>query len=329
MVKLFSFWPPIVLGLLILSGSVLVAAEPIKVIVLDPGQNTGRQELRLGAQSGLRVLIRTTRNRYMDVELQDPTVTFEQGRQKQRINDPLIVTLDKLIFAGDPSDSVSPIRIARSLEEFEVRDSIGQRGFSMPGAVDEPTEPAIRAILDQLKGKAIGSTIDRFGRILQEDHHFTYMDYIAQGMAGEPFFAAFQPVFPEEPIGAGARWTVERDLILEGTLTLPIKVTFSLDSMDADSRTISYEVSDAGPVRDFQFPIPVENGTASVGKSDLSAHGRIRLESKIPVPVEMDMISDFSFGIVIEREGLKATYTMDINLNYKSAIEKIEMLDTL
>ncbi len=239
-----------------------------------------------------------------DAEAGDPPVIDVQdtGGEPRRLlaidvaegyRETAMVTVDQSVDAGGQSADSPPFTITlvsevTSVSDDEIEVEQTYEAIDVDPAADPATTSRIETAVQPLVGLTGTSVLAPSGQILRTDFEApaelessmrqTFDQLTEQG-------AALSVSFPDEELGAGARWTATAQLGLGG-VEIEQTTTYTLDAIDGDAYEISVEIDqeyEEGDADGFEVTGGSGSGSGSLSGNlgNLTAAGSVDAQNSI------------------------------------------------
>jgi hypothetical protein len=248
------------------------------VTLLDPGAEP-RRELRLLLEEGQTETATMTMHLRLELAI--------DGGRPENVNVPtLAVSLEFVVEEVTPEGN------------FRYTYNAADAEFVDP-AVDEAQMEDVLDRVRQLHGEV---EITPTGRTVAAS-------FGDGGGSGDPVDSALEPLlgqiqnvvvpFPDEPVGAGARWDVRSDADFLGVVTR-MRVSYDLEELDEDSVTIGVRTDASADAGKVDMPGVPAGTSMMLDGFTASSYGRstIRFDSVIP-RMTSDGSADIEFAVEV------------------------------
>lgn len=119
---------------------------------------------------------------------------------------------------------------------------------------------------------------------------------------------SFSVPFPEEPVGAGAKWEV-RQTVETGGLEVTQSTGFELLGIEGDQVRLKVAVANSGRSEGAKVPAGPQGGRASIVSMDLRGSGEsvVRLDRVLPEKTQLDVAGEYTTKMEIGGQARELT----------------------
>lgn len=216
---------------------------PLVTLLADGGAPKSR--LRFQIEAGDEQKWWNERTTIMEMEIIDLEGKYTNYTPKQIITRPIVLTAEQLEIIGTAGTGV--ITGDSRLVDFHVTPGGGQVTYSLSGEGDTTDMVAENTkALGELMHRKFRFTIDSRGAPTEQPDAAGSNIQLQTGTEVDSMLPAAEVVFPEEPVGPGARWTVRRS-ISEIGIELEVTTTFELVSISEGAIRLKFEIEGSAP----------------------------------------------------------------------------------
>ncbi len=303
----------ILLLMLALISSILAEDEPIRITLMNKGREP-RKVLRLSPPDLTVQLSGFRREKTVWMEYDDSTSPLPDAERKQVLTEPTVMTLSELKVGGERKGD--KFFCASTLRDFVVEEAVGRRAFLIRGGTDEPTEPKIRECLESRRGAQRMIAWQPMGNIEDAGTYDPADVCTSLGAEGEPLSETIRVLFPEEEVGIGAKWKVERPIALTTDYAIPVVMECELKSLQGTRADVEFSMSGELKVADAKLPGFPEDANVAIERMKLSGKGRSEMDLTLIDPLRATVKLEISAVMVIKRLNNVTTITNDATMSY-------------